>query len=78
MLPVLTHHLPRRPDWHCLVCGEEWPCVGARADLLVEYAAARASLGMYLAAQMTDALIDLGRPLDAQMYDRFLTWVRPR
>ncbi|GAA1802139.1 hypothetical protein [Planosporangium flavigriseum] len=71
-------HLPQRPDWHCRACREDWPCLGARADLLTEYANTRPSLGMYLAAQMMDAVLDLGHPLDAAMYDRFLSWVRPR
>jgi hypothetical protein len=78
LVSTTLSHLPQRPDWRCLACQEEWPCLGARADLLTEYADARPSLGMYLAAHMMDAVLDLGRPLDAELYDRFLAWVRPR
>lgn len=71
----LTLH-PPAADWRCATCHEEWPCLGARSALLVEYADARAALGMYLAAQMADFVIAAGA-WDVPTYDRFLGWVRP-
>ncbi|HWB35972.1 MAG TPA: hypothetical protein VHA75_08105 [Rugosimonospora sp.] len=70
------YHLPSRPDWTCRTCGDPWPCVLRRADLLAEYLGHPAELAMFLAVCMADAAKDLDtRP--GELVERFLGWIRP-
>jgi hypothetical protein len=75
-------HLPLRPIWLCRTCGQPWPCGRAKLDLLVEYEGSRASLCLYLAGLLCDAIDDLQRlnpnatGSTAGLVDRFLGWRR--
>jgi len=72
-----TEHVPARPLWTCAVCPGPWPCPTRRRQLLAEYAAAPAALGVYLALCLADAADDLvGVPAE-QLYTRFLGWGAP-
>jgi hypothetical protein len=72
-------HNARRPEWTCRACGEEWPCVPRRQELLAEIAThgETAATLVYLAVQMTQACTDLPGLTAGQMHDRFLGWARP-
>lgn len=67
-------HVPRRPTWECVACGQPWPCPPARAQLTAELAAERVSTVSYLTAQMWVAYADLRAPV-AELVARFLGWV---
>jgi hypothetical protein len=72
----MTAHRPRRPSWLCTSCGQPWPCLVARQELLREHADARVSLALDLARDFGDAVGDLpGLPVP-ELYVRFLGWVR--
>ena len=72
----MTAHRPRRPSWLCTSCGQPWPCLVARQELLREHADARVSLALDLARDFGDAVSDLpGLPVP-ELYVRFLGWVR--
>lgn len=66
-------HLPVRPTWRCVVCGDNWPCEPARIALLNQASGDSVGLLVYLAAQLMDAIEDLG---DAATFERFLVWAR--
>lgn len=72
----LQMHSPQRPVWTCAADGLDWPCGDARARLLAEFDGAPTSLGLYMAAQFTDAAQDLPHVPAGHLYDRFLCWVR--
>jgi hypothetical protein len=78
MLVPRTEHLPVRPTWDCVACGEAWPCANAKADLAAQYARFPSGLAIYMASEMYDAAEDLaaaGEPTPAGLYERFLAWV---
>ena len=73
-----AEHLPKRPAWNCVDCGEPYPCARKREALAREYVGARSSLIFYLGAQFADALQELSRdadPVPAALYSRFFAWV---
>ncbi|MFC7549986.1 hypothetical protein [Plantactinospora sp. GCM10030261] len=81
MTGVVGEHVPNRPEWVCRACGLDWPCPVARSRLTGEYRCEPVSVGMYLCAQMHDAIADLAprrAPLvtPAGFHARFLGWVR--
>jgi hypothetical protein len=72
-----TSHVPRRPNWECVVCEEAWPCAPAKVDLVEEYVDERLGLILYLTIQMLDAIDDSAAnkvPDPADLHDRFLGW----
>ncbi len=77
-------HLAMRPLWLCRSCGGPWPCATARLTLTTEYADDRASLCIYLAGMLHEAMDDLYRlnphdaPAPAVLFGRFLDWAKPR
>ena len=72
----LTPHIPDRPAWLCRQCRTPWPCVAARSDLRDEFGEV-GLLAYYLAAQMMEYAADRGGRPAADVYDRFIGWVRP-
>ena len=74
-----VEHLHDRPAWDCRVCNQPWPCANARTNLLTEFRGFPSVLAVYLSGQMYDALDDLtshGQTTPADLYERFLSWVR--
>lgn len=74
-----TEHLNNRPNWDCRVCAKPWPCANAKNDLLAEFSVYPSVLTIYLSAQMYDAVNDLtshGQMVPADLYERFISWVR--
>jgi hypothetical protein len=73
-------HLGSRPTWDCLACAQPWPCVQAKDELLREFRRHPSSLTIYMSAYMCEALNDLtahGELPPPDLYERFLSWVRP-
>ena len=71
-------HEPRRPSWRCGTCGDEWPCPARRRELMAEYTGHRASLALYMARNLADALLDHPSAAESLLYQRFLGWFRDR
>ncbi len=74
------NHLRDRPSWDCLACGRPWPCAHAKAELLSEFQQHPSSLTIYMSSYMGEALNDLtahGEVPPPDLYERFLSWVRP-
>ncbi|MFC6020511.1 hypothetical protein ACFP2T_30615 [Plantactinospora solaniradicis] len=82
--PAIEPHTPQRPIWLCRICAVDWPCLGARSLLSVEFATDPTGLSCYLAGQLQAAMADLSDlnpdpgPDPAALHARFLAWVRPR
>jgi hypothetical protein len=74
VVAVSTHN-PMRPSWECGGCGDPWPCVTRRRELLAEYERARVSLVVYVTGQFLDAVQDLPSVPSGALYDRFLGWL---
>ncbi|MDQ7910767.1 flavin reductase [Phytohabitans sp. ZYX-F-186] len=70
-------HVPRRPEWTCQVCGQEWPCPPARTMLAEEHVRDRVSLGVYMAVQLGHAAGELNCASSSELYRRFVEWTRP-
>lgn len=71
----MSDHLPLRPSWECMVCGDEWPCPPRRQQLLAEYKNAPLSLRLHMMKLRDDAAVDLGVDPD-KINDRFVKdWV---
>jgi hypothetical protein len=79
MLVPRTEHDADRPSWECRVCGQSWPCANAKVDLVEQYQRGRTMLILFLCSCMVEAIDDLVRSggVPADLYDRFLGWVRP-
>jgi hypothetical protein len=71
-------HLPVRPTWACIGCGDPWPCAAARAHLLAEHADDQLMLSVHLARHLVDAISDLPPGKPGERYARFLGWARRR
>jgi hypothetical protein len=72
-----SDHQPDRPSWKCRRCGADWPCGPRRTELATEFAGAATSLSLYLASYMVDAARELPELSTAQLYARFILWMRP-
>lgn len=72
----MSLHLPARPAWTCRVCGDAWPCVTRRRELLGEYDGALVSLTLYLVGLFADACVDLPAAEAGALHQRFLGWLR--
>jgi hypothetical protein len=75
-----TSHLGDRPSWDCLACARPWPCAHAKGVLLTEFRRHPSSLAIYMSSYMAEAMNDLtahGAAPPPDLYDRFLSWVRP-
>lgn len=70
----MSVHQPVRPGWACGGCGLDWPCRTRRQQLAAEYAGARVSLMLYLAACFVEACGDMPHATVGGMYARFLLW----
>lgn len=74
-----TEHLPNRPFWDCKQCLKPWPCKPAREQLAAEHVKFPSVLALYMDAQRSQARLDmaqLGYEAPADLYERFLGWVR--
>jgi hypothetical protein len=71
----MSNHNPTRA-WTCGGCGDPWPCVTRRQELLAEYFGARASLTHYLTELLCKACQDMPQAPAGALYDRFVGWVR--
>jgi hypothetical protein len=73
-------HLRDRPSWDCLACTQPWPCAHAKDELLNEFHRHPSSLTVYMSSYMCEAMNDLtahGEEPPPDLYERFLSWVRP-
>jgi hypothetical protein len=71
-------HLGERPTWICRVCGDPWPCAGARRELRIEFRWFPSVFKIYMMGQMADAAADLepgAAGPSAAMYERFVAWL---
>ncbi|MEV4631368.1 hypothetical protein AB0J90_34370 [Micromonospora sp. NPDC049523] len=81
-VPGNPFHVPGRPHWRCIRCGNEWPCPTAKTELLTGYRGMKLSLSMLLASQWVDCLNDLcalnpskgETPSTRDLYERFFNW----
>ncbi|GAA3743522.1 hypothetical protein GCM10022225_28880 [Plantactinospora mayteni] len=67
-------HLPRRPDWTCAGCGEEWPCPAQQARFLSRYQHNRLALLSHLGRYAALAAADLPDLSPEELRTRFLDW----
>ncbi|RSM59637.1 hypothetical protein DMB66_27055 [Actinoplanes sp. ATCC 53533] len=78
--PREVDHLRDRPSWDCLACARPWPCAHAKSELLREFRRHPSSLTIYMSSYLGEALNDLtahGEAPPPDLYERFLSWVRP-
>lgn len=67
-------HQPARPSWDCRACDRPWPCDPARERLSRLYT--RTMLAIYTQQQMALAIQDMPTVAPAELYERFLSWIR--
>ncbi len=72
----MSDHRAMRPSWHCVSCGDVWPCHGARLRLRAEFDGAPVSLAIFLAGSFLDACEDLASVPAGRLHDRFLGWMK--
>lgn len=70
----MSMHLPVRPAWTCAGCGQAWPCLTRKRQLLAEFAGARVSLMLYLSRFFVEACVDMPTTTSGTLYRRFFTW----
>ena len=73
-----SEHLPVRPSWDCVACGNPWPCAIAKETMLSEFRQYPSVLAIYMSGRFTDAFEDLtasGAQAPPDLYDRFLCWI---
>ncbi|MEV4212908.1 flavin reductase [Micromonospora sp. NPDC049662] len=69
-------HLPRRPQWDCLACEQDWPCDPARVRLAEAYGDNRINLAMYVGSLLFVATAELPDADPADLHERFVAWTR--
>ncbi|WP_025617686.1 hypothetical protein [Salinispora cortesiana] len=73
-------HTPLRPRWTCRAWCQQWPCAQARLLLKAEREGRMASLAIYLAGLMYEAMHDLyclnpnDGPSPRALFERFVAW----
>lgn len=76
---MAIEHLPRRPDWTCIDCGQPWPCTDKREQLVAEHGRRdRLALALYLAELYVEAGAQLPDVPAGILYGRFIGWNRGR
>jgi hypothetical protein len=77
-VPTATvEHSPRRPDWMCECCGQDWPCPPAKVELSEAYGVHRVDLAVHMAVQLGHAAGDLLTSVTTrELYERFIAWTR--
>jgi hypothetical protein len=73
-------HVGAGPSWDCGACGRPWPCANGKESLLEEFRDHPSVLTIYLSTHLSQATLDLtahGEDVPADLYERFLGWVRP-
>ncbi len=73
-----VQHVASRPSWDCTAGCGPWPCTTAQRDLRAQYVGDRIGLGWHVGRLVADAIEDLGPTVVADMWDRLVTWIRPR
>ena len=71
-LPAL--HGPSRPDWNCVACGAEWPCITRKRQVRELFAGDRGRMVTYMSAYLLDAHADLGHLSTIAISDRIVGW----
>jgi hypothetical protein len=80
MLTPRTEHVAARPSWDCAVCEAPWPCANAKDDLLAQYRGFPTGLALFMASCLYEAIEGLtagGTPVPVDLFEGFLSWVRP-
>ena len=77
----MTKHRPGRPHWHCMVCGQQWPCPPARQDLRRAAADGQSEevrRALDFARQDAERDFEVLGILREQgdLHDRFLAWLQ--
>jgi hypothetical protein len=71
-------HRPRRPEWTCVVDGENWPCATARRLMSEPHPDDPGKLALQMAQIMICAAEDLVPANPASLYKRFVAWTLPK
>ncbi|MBM0274156.1 hypothetical protein [Micromonospora tarensis] len=69
-------HMPRRPEWDCTTCGQDWPCAQAQVRLSETFGRDRVGLAMYLGAVYAAAVNELPVTTTGATWFRFVSWIR--
>jgi hypothetical protein len=72
----MTEHMPQRPGWDCLACGQPWPCAPAKVQLGEEYQGQGSGLMLYLHLQLNEAIKEHDWDGAENLYDRIVGWAR--
>ena len=71
-------HGPARPEWVCIACRDDWPCVTRKRQLRELFQDNDAGLVGYLAQYLVDATGDLEQLSTIEVTDRLVGWcIRP-
>jgi hypothetical protein len=73
----MSDHNPQRPSWSCTGCGDPWPCISRKRQLVAEYQHDPTALRVYMAVQFADAAQDLGMTPAGVLWVRVVGWVWP-
>jgi hypothetical protein len=57
-------------------CGQAWPCIARRRQLLAEHDHSHISLALYLSSCLVEAAQDLPQDAAGDLYIRFIGWLR--
>jgi hypothetical protein len=72
---VIRYHLPSRPGWTCVVCGDPYPCLTRREQLLDEFRGAWIQLAVFMSIDYADAATELSMISAQDLHARFF-WYR--
>lgn len=72
---VPGEHVPVRPTWGCVACGDPWPCLHARAAMVSEMRTTE--MVIYCWGYLDEAAADLPEMTALEGFDRFINWHRP-
>lgn len=70
----MSVHVPERPGWTCRDDGQPWPCAGARVHLACQYDPV--TLSVVMGQYLHNTIQDLPGMEPAELWTRFLAWVR--
>ena len=72
---MTAFHLPTRPAWTCVVCGDDYPCATRRAQLLADFDGAFVQLAVFMSLDYLEATTDLSTVAAQVLHARFF-WYR--
>lgn len=71
----MSNHDPHAETWDCLGCGQPWPCMTRRQELVGSFGDAISGLHLWMTSSLVMAMVYLPDVRAGDLHARFLGWL---